>query len=99
MWQAEQILSFGIERLTFVISPCVVVTWQTVQLVPIAECTNLPVILLAWHEAHSLPVGTTPGCSTALADPASRSSKASRLECSRIIRTGNFSHRGKSKHY
>jgi len=42
-WHAKQINSFGIDRLSVVMSPCVLATWHTVHCVDIAECTDFPV--------------------------------------------------------
>jgi len=44
-------------------SPWVIATWQTVHGELIAECTDLPIIFLIWHDEQSL--STDPGCSTA----------------------------------
>jgi hypothetical protein len=43
-WHAEQILDFGIDKLTVVMSPCVIRRWQIVHGESIAECTDFPVI-------------------------------------------------------
>lgn len=52
-WQAKQICSLGIARLSVVMSPWVCATWQTVHEAAIAECTERPVICLAWQELQS----------------------------------------------
>lgn len=56
-------------------SPRVMVTWQTSQFAAITECTDFPVILLAWQDEHSASFGKTPGCSTAAAGAASKQAK------------------------
>src|SRR5579862_5869398 len=66
-WHAKQILFFGIDRLTSVISPCVEVTWQTSQGDCIAECTDVPFVFFAWQEVQSASLPSDPGCSTAFA--------------------------------
>jgi hypothetical protein len=62
-WHAEQILAFGIDKLTVVMSPCVIRTWQTVQGESMAEWTDFPVIFCTWHAGQ--PLSTNPGCSAA----------------------------------
>jgi len=44
--------------------------------VAIAECTDRPLICLVWQDEHSASLGRMPGCSTAQAGAASRSSNA-----------------------
>jgi len=46
-WQAKQINSFDMAKLSVVMSPSVLATWHTVHGVDIAECTDFPVIFLA----------------------------------------------------